>query len=139
MTRICAAFCGTGKTYIVEKTDIKAIEVEYWKYKNMQQEYVAEIRKHIGNVDYIFIATDPEGLSLLHNEGFDITLIYPEIELRNDYLDRYIQRDSPYDFIGVFMKYWEPWLNELKNITYCKHIVLKKNEYLFNILQHELV
>lgn len=30
---LCAAFCGTGKTYICEKTDIKAIEIEYWKYK----------------------------------------------------------------------------------------------------------
>jgi len=32
-TRIIAAFCGAGKTYICEKTDTKAVEVEYWKYK----------------------------------------------------------------------------------------------------------
>jgi len=32
-TKLCAAFCGVGKTYVCEKTDIKAVEIEYWKYK----------------------------------------------------------------------------------------------------------
>lgn len=134
-TKICAAFCGSGKTYICEKSDIDAIEIEYWKYKDkgLSSEYVADIRKHFGTVDYILIATDPEGLRLLHKEGFSITLIYPEIELRNEYLDRYINRDSPHEFIGVFMKYWKQWINELKEQTYCNHIVLQKGEYLKNI------
>ncbi len=135
-TVLCAAFCGTGKTYICEKTDIKAVEIEYWKYKDkgLQKEYLQDINNWLGKVDYIFISTEPEGLKLLHNEGFNITLIYPENELRNEYLDRYIERDSPPDFIGVFMKYWNPWINELKEQSYCKHIVLKKGQYLQDVL-----
>lgn len=136
-TVICAAFCGSGKTYICEKTNIKSVEVEYWQYKDkgLQKEYVEDIRKHIGIVDYIFIATDPEGLKLLHNEGFNITLVYPKNELRNEYLDRYIERDSSYDFIGVFMKYWSPWIDELKEQTYCKHIVLESGQYLLDVIK----
>ena len=135
-TILCAAFCGAGKTYICEKTDIKAVEVEYWKYKNkgLQKEYIEDIKKYIGKVDYIFIATEPEGLKLLHEEGFDITLVYPKNELRNEYLDRYLKRDSPHDFIGVFMKYWDPWINELKEQTYCNHIILEKGQYLQDVL-----
>ena len=130
-TKIIAAFCGAGKTYICEKTDIDAIEIEYWKYveKGLFYEYILEMKKHFGTVDYIFIATDPEGLRLLHKEGFQITLVYPEIELRNEYLDRYIERDSPHDFIGVFMKCWNLWINELKEQSYCSHVVLAKGEY----------
>lgn len=43
-TILCAAFCGAGKTYICEKTDIDAIEIEYWKYKDkgLQKEYVED-------------------------------------------------------------------------------------------------
>lgn len=26
-TKLCAAFCGVGKTYVCEKTDIKAVEI----------------------------------------------------------------------------------------------------------------
>lgn len=85
-------------------------------------------------MEYIFVATDPEGLTLLHKEGFDITLVYPRNELRNEYLDRYIERDSPHDFIGVFMKYWNPWISELKEISYCKHIILEKSQYLKDII-----
>ena len=73
-------------------------------------------------------------MKLLQKHGFDIILVYPENELRNEYLDRYIARDSPSDFIGVFMKYWNNWLNELKEQDYCKHKVLKSGEYLQNIL-----
>jgi hypothetical protein len=133
---LCAAFCGTGKTYICEKTDIKAIEIEYWKYKDkgLYKEYIEDIKKYYGKVEYIFISTDPEGLKLLHNEGFNIILIYPKNELRNEYLDRFIERDSPYDFIGVFMKYWNTWINELKEQIYCKYIVLEKGQYLYDVL-----
>jgi hypothetical protein len=135
-TVICAAFCGTGKTYICEKTDISSIEVEYWKYKDcgLKSEYIKDIKKYIGKVDYIFIATDPDGLKLLNNEGFDILLVYPKKELRGEYLDRYIERDSSCDFIGAFMKYWDPWIDELSKQTYCKHIVLESGEYLLDIL-----
>lgn len=135
-SKIYAVFCGGGKTFICEKTDINAVEVEYWKYKDKkrQKNFIEEITKHFGKVDYIFVSTEPEGLKLLHNEGFDITLIYPENELRNEYLDRYIKRDSPYEFIGAFMKYWDVWINELKNQRYCKHIVLKKGQFLQDVI-----
>lgn len=135
-TVLCAAFCGTGKTYICNQTDINAIEIEYWKYKNkgLQKEYIRDVKKQIGNVNYIFISTEPDGLKLLQKNGFDITLIYPENDLRNEYLDRYIDRDSPHDFIGPFMKYWDIWINELKEQNYCKHIILKSGEYLLDVL-----
>lgn len=135
-TVLCAAFCGTGKTFICNQTDINAIEIEYWKYKNkgLQKEYIRDVKKQIGNVNYIFISTEPDGLKLLQKNGFDITLIYPENDLRNEYLDRYIDRDSPHDFIGPFMKYWDIWINELKEQNYCKHIILKSGEYLLDVL-----
>lgn len=135
-TLLCAAFCGAGKTYICEKTDIKAVEVEYWKYKEkgLFKEYIEDVKKYIGKVHYIFIATEPDGMKLLANEGFKITLVYPKNELRNEYLDRYIERDSPYDFIGTFMKHWNIWIDELKGQKYCNHIVLEKGQYLEDVL-----
>jgi hypothetical protein len=136
ITILYAAFCGTGKTYLCNNSDIKAIEVEYWQYKEkgLQKEYVQDIKKLIGKVDYIFIATDPEGLRLLNKEGFDITLVYPKNELRNEYLDRYIDRDSSYNFIGTFMKNWNLWINELKEQKHYNHIILDSGQYLKDII-----
>lgn len=135
-TKLIAAFCGTGKTHICNNKKISAIEIEYWKYKdNLQDQYVSDIKKQFGKINYILISTDPEGLRLLNSHGFNITLIYPDISLRNEYLDRYINRDSPPDFIGTFMKYWIPWINELKEQNYCeKHIILNSYQYLSDVL-----
>lgn len=136
-TMLYAAFPGTGKTFICEKTLIKAVEIEYWKYKDkgLQRAYVEDIKRYFGNTSYIFISTDPDGLKILHEEGFDITLVYPKNELREEYLDRYIKRDSPYDFIGSFMKYWNIWIDELKQLSFCNHIVLDKGQYLQNVIK----
>lgn len=135
-TVLCAAFCGVGKTYICNNTDIKAVEIEYWKYKEkgMFKEYIEDVKMQFGKVEYIFLATEPAGMKLLYDEGFEIILVYPKNELRNEYLDRYIGRDSPYDFIGAFMKHWDVWIDELKYQKYCKHIVLGKGQYLQDVL-----
>ena len=135
-TTICAAWPGTGKTFICENTDTQAVEVEYWKYKDSGRigQYVEDIRKHIGKVQYIFISTDPEGLKIVNKEGLDIVLVYPHNGLRNEYLDRYIERDSPPDFIGVFMKYWSNWLDELKEQDYCAQRILMSGEYVEDVL-----
>jgi hypothetical protein len=135
-TIIYAAFCGTGKTYFCEKVDSNTIEIEYWKYKDkgLQKEYIRDIKESFGKVNFIFISTDPEGLQLLNDNGFNIILVYPKNELRNEYLDRYIIRDSPTDFIGAFMKYWDVWINELKKQNYCIHVILESNQYLQDII-----
>lgn len=136
MTKIISAWCGSGKTFICKNTHINAIEIEYWKYKDkdMQKEYIIDIKNNINKVDLIFISTDPDGLLLINNLGYEIILVYPKNELRNEYLQRYLDRDSPADFIGVFMKYWDNWLNELKELSFCKHIILESNQYLKDII-----
>ena len=133
---LCAAFCGSGKTFICNQPNIKAVEVEYWKYKDngLQKEYINDVKKQFALVDYIFISTDSDGLKLLQNQGFEIILVYPQNELRNEYLDRYISRDNSYEFIGIFMKHWDLWINELKEQKYCKHIILKSGQYLQDVL-----
>ena len=38
-TVLCASFCGTGKTFICENSQIKAVEIEYWQYKGQEKEF----------------------------------------------------------------------------------------------------
>jgi hypothetical protein len=135
-TIIYAAFPGTGKSYLCEKTDVDAVEVEYWKYKEggLQDKYVEDIKANFGKVDYILISTDPEGLELLYNNGFFIHLVYPLNDLKGEYLSRYIDRGSPENFMGLLMKYWHLWLDELKGIGYCQHIILGSGKYLHDVI-----
>lgn len=135
-TVLCAAFCGSGKTFICNNSEHRAVEVEFWQYKSkgLTKEFIRDVKKHYGKVDYIFLSTDPDGLELLNKEGYDITLVYPERELRNEYLDRYIERENPYDFIGTMMLRWNKIIDELDELTYCKKIILKEGEYLKDVI-----
>ena len=60
-------------------------------------------------------------------------LIYPNIGLKDEYLERYKQRGSTQGFIDLIAKNWELWINEiieLENNDYITKFELKSNEYL---------
>ncbi len=133
---IYSAFCGTGKSYLCSTQPDTYKEVECWEYRkgDFPGNYIAEVVERLGDSKYLFVSTDPSILRGLKAMGFEIKLFYPQNELRNEYLDRYLKRDSPYDFIGAVMKYWDSWLDELKGQEYCEHTVLKEGEYLIDVL-----
>lgn len=135
-TILCAAFCGTGKSYLCNKFSNDYKELECWEYRqgNFPHNYVKDVINTMGKTKYLFVSTDPVILKELNKHNFEIKLYYPQIELRNEYLDRFIDRVSPQDFIGAIMINWYKWLNELKEQNYCKHIVLKSKQYLTDVI-----
>ena len=134
-TKIYASFCGTGKTHLCNSNK-SYIEFECWEYQDddFPRNYVYDIKSQIGKVDYIFISTNPVGLKELHRNGISITLVYPKIELKEEYLNRYKDRGSPVEFIELLNKNWYDWITELHEQTYCNQIELNSNEYLNDVL-----
>jgi len=135
-TLIVSAFCGTGKTYLCENSNKKTIEFECWKYDKsaFPNNCVADIKSKIGKTDIIFISTNPLVLNALTKIGKKIILIYPELKLKNEYMNRYSDRGSSNDFILMLSKYWDSWLKEIKENKNCEHIRLKTGEYIVNVL-----
>ena len=133
---LCAAFCGTGKSYLCNNFADDYMELECWEYRqgDFPNNYVKDVIKAIGKTKYLFISTDPVILKELNKRGIKIHLYYPQNELRNEYLDRFIERISPQDFVGAVMINWHTWINELKDQNYCNHIVLQTGEYLQDVL-----
>ena len=132
-----ASFCGTGKSYLCNNFPDICIELECWEYRkgDFPNNYIQDVLNIMGKIKYLFISTDPVILKALNKLGIDIKLFYPKNELRSEYLDRFIDRDSPEDFIGAIMKNWYKWLNELEKQNYCDHTVLNKGEYLRKYLK----
>lgn len=138
-TEIISAFCGTGKSYLCNNFPNDYKEVECWEYRtgDFPNNYIKDVISLIDNTKYIFISTDPVILRALNELNIKFHLVYPDNTLRNEYLDRYIERDNPYDFIGTIMKNWNIWINELKDIKFCNHTVLKSGEYLNDIIKKD--
>lgn len=135
-SEIIAAFCGTGKTYLCNNFSDKCTEVECWEYRDgdFPRNYIKDVKLAIGNYKYIFISTDPIILKPLNESGISIKLVYPKKELKSEYFKRFVMRGSNKDFMNAYNKYWNIWLDELKEQKYCEQIVLNKNEYLKDII-----
>lgn len=135
-TIICAAFCGTGKSYLCNNFPDTYKEIEDWEYRkgNFPHNYIKDVLNTVGEIKYLFISTDSEILNELDKMNIEFQLFYPQNELRNEYLDRFLDRNSPHDFIGAIMKYWGIWINEIKKHKCMKHTVLKTGEYLQDVL-----
>jgi hypothetical protein len=133
---VYAAFCGTGKSYLCDKYKDVCKEIECWKYRgeDFPDNYIRNVLRMQDKIKYLFVSTDPIILKRINELGIKIQLVYPKNELRDEYLERFIKRDSPYDFIGTIMKNWNKWINELKEQDYCNHIVLDKGKYLKDII-----
>jgi len=135
-TPIIAAFCGTGKTHTCQRSSGRLIEFECWKYSN-RSGFPHSIVKHIiskcGTVDGIFISTNPVVLDALPSK-MNVTLIYPDLSLKDEYISRFVGRDSPDDFISMLSKYWEPWIVEAMAQPIERHIVLKSGKYVESVL-----
>lgn len=136
-TIIISAFCGTGKSYLSTNHSDECAEVECWNYRkesDFPHNYIKAVLEKVGKVKYLLISTDPNILKELIKQVDQITLIYPDNSLKEEYMKRYCQRKSPYDFIGVLYMHWDEWLNDLKQQDYCKHIVLNSGQYLSDVI-----
>ncbi|KKN04008.1 hypothetical protein LCGC14_1101990 [marine sediment metagenome] len=134
---VISAFCGTGKSYLCEQSfDLKYIEFECWKYDQSEfpSNYVTDVLSRIGEVDIIFVSTNPMSLNLLIKSGVKVILIYPELQLKDEYLSRYINRCSSYDFIKTLSTYWEIWIRESMANKSCQHVVLTQGQYISDVL-----
>lgn len=129
---IIAAFCGTGKTTLC-KNKLDMVEVECWEYRkgNFPINYIKEI---LSKSEDVCISTDPTALIPIIESGHDVVLVYPKLSLFDEYMERYKQRKSAYDFIGVMYVHWHDWVKQLHDIKDCKHIELTKGQYLSDVL-----
>lgn len=135
-TKLCAAFCGVGKSYLCDNFPNDYMEIECWEYRSgdFPKNYVNDIIESIGKTKYIFVSSDPVVLKELNRRGIQINLYYPENKLKYEYLERFIARESSFDFIGVIMVNWDNWINQLKEQDYCNSTILHGGQYLSDVL-----
>ena len=132
-TKIISSFPGTGKSHLCRTLNGQAIEIECWEYNksnDFPKNIVNDIKKQIGEVEYIFISTNNIVLDELISLGIEFNVFYPTADQKEDYLKRYADfktRGVAYDFIGVMYVHWDDWLKEVSKYN---GIILKKGEYL---------
>jgi hypothetical protein len=134
-TTLISAFPGTGKTsYYNNNNDCLDSDSSKFDKTYFPDNYIEHIKRNVGKVSYIFISSHEEVRKALEKNYLYFTLIYPDISLKSEYLERYKKRGSPDSFISLLDKNWDTWINQLQKQEHCRHIILKSNQFISDVL-----
>lgn len=146
-TKIISAFPGVGKSYIFnnyndknnvaldsDSTDFSWLDdKKTTRNPDFPNNYIQHIKENIGKVDCIMISSHKVVRDTLVENKVHFTLVYPEKELKDEYLKRYKERGNDEKFIEMINKNWDNFINELDNQIGCVKIKLKQGEYLSDV------
>lgn len=138
---IISAFPGCGKTYAFNNRqdkfrilDSDSSNFKWVKDKDgnntkelnpeFPKNYIKHIKENIDSCDIIFVSTHKEVRDALRENNMNYTLIYPRVEDKEEYMQRYIDRGSTEDFINIMNTNFEKFINELEEEEFPKHVVL---------------
>lgn len=147
------AFTATGKSSVSKKySNVIDMESTLYKYLDVEKEdetskgtdrkinpswpqnYFEALKQVKDQYDYILISDDICSQFLKEN-NFEYWWIYPQEDLKDEYLDRCRKRGNNLEFINWYSKLWKEWILLCKNDKLAsKHIELKSNQYLEDVL-----
>ena len=132
-TLLLSAFPGSGKSHLFrnnEDLEILDSDSSTFDKSDFPSNYIEHIKKNIGKVDIICISSHKEVRDALVENELDFTLVYPKMELKDEYIQRYKDRGNEDSFVALLEKNWETWIGELEEQEGCKKIELDSGEFL---------
>lgn len=143
-TKVISGFPGIGKSYVTkEYGEDLALDSDSssfsWtnaetRHPDFPDNYISHIKSNIGKVNYILVSSHKVVRDALRENHIPYTLIYPSTELKDEYLQRYKDRGGDDKFVEFISTNWSKFISDMRNETYPDHVVLKKNQYLVDVL-----
>jgi hypothetical protein len=96
--------------------------------------YLEHIKSNIGKVDVILVSSHKEVRDALVENNIWFELVYPDPSIKEEFLQRYVDRGSPEKFISLLETNWNNWIGELEYQYGCKKIKLKEGQYLSDVI-----
>ena len=148
---VIAGFAGIGKTYLGKKyknvLDLDSAPYKYMveniderkKGKNKEispewpMNYVEKIIEEANNYDIVLINLNKEARKILEEIGFKYYLCFPNKNQKEKYLNRFITRGNPKEFVELQSYYFE---NELPLLYHesMEKMILDGDEYIEDYL-----
>jgi hypothetical protein len=142
MIKVWSCFSGTGKTRAHDQAlgyDCDSSRF-HWDEKGVvnpawPNNYIEAIKSLSGfMLASIFVSSHEIVREGLKNQNIPFVLVYPAIHLKEEYRERYIKRGDSPSFINTLMNNWNPWINDLTQVKCERHIVLRENQFISDVL-----
>jgi hypothetical protein len=137
-TKVYSAFPGVGKTTYFNNTEKNVLDSDSSKFdkREFPANYIDHIKRNVTNdsVDKILVSSHKDVRDALHKEGIPFVLVYPEMELKDEYIQRYKERGNNDAFVKLLEQNWENWIDEMDNQKGCYRVKLGSGQYLVDVI-----
>jgi DNA-binding LacI/PurR family transcriptional regulator len=131
--KIICSFFGTGKTYL-NKNHHNFIDLEAHYFSGQNDLYIKAIKDASQAYGYnVLIACTKPILELLKKHNLDFVAVLPSKDLKEEYMQRYIDRKTnPVSLKGLELNF-EKAIDEVMECD-CQKIILKSGQYLKDVI-----
>lgn len=143
-TKVISGFPAVGKSFLFDNSKFVIIDSDSssfsWIEKGVRNpdfpnNYIQHIRENIGVADYILVSSHDAVRKALQENNIAYTLVYPAIELKNEYIERYKNRGNDGSFISFIESKWGEFIQDIEKETFPMKIKLKSGEYLSDAIR----
>lgn len=150
MPRVVSGFPGVGKSHLcklipgVSDSDsslfgwaVTAPDEPKKRHPDWPRNYIEHIWSLLDRpeVTYILVSSHQEVRDALVRAGIRFVLVYPALDMKREYIQRYIDRGSPATFVQLLDGTYEDWITKLTAQDGCEHRVLQSGQYLADVLE----
>lgn len=129
--KVVSGFPGIGKSYFhkIARLRVKDSDSSLFPKDAFPSNYISHIQSVMSDFDHVLVSSHQDVRSALHDVGIPFTLIYPQIELKDEYMERYRLRGSPDAFLSLMDNNWDAFIGSCMKQVGCNHIVLGSGQF----------
>ena len=130
--KVVCGFPGVGKSYFykIAGLRVKDSDSSLFPKSAFPGNYIAHIQSVMNDFDHVLVSSHQDVRSALQSVGIPFTLVYPQIELKAEYMERYKLRGSPDAFLSLMDNNWDAFVGSCMKQVGCNHIVLGSGQFL---------
>lgn len=102
-------------------------------YVNDLQRMYVEAKRSAYKTVVILCSTHEDVRKALKERGLPYVLVFPERDIKQEYLNRYRERGAPPEFVRLISDNWDKWLGQLGKDERTQKFTLFSGQYLSDI------
>lgn len=133
---VILGFTGVGKSRFVANNNMVS-DVDssnFTLHKDFPENYITFLEDNLEKKTATFMSTHKEVRDALHEKNIPYVLIYPSLDQKDDYLERYRLRGCEMRYISKVEANFEKWIKELMADKRGHHIQLAKGQTLSDVV-----
>lgn len=147
---VISGFPGVGKSWLFENPNGLVIvdsdssnfswenAAEKIRHPEWPNNYIQHILEQRDKMDIIFVSTHKEVRDAMVAAKIPFILVYPGPDMKEEYIQRYVDRGNAPGFVRLLEQNYEAWIAELQIQDNCTHVVLDPGQYLADVIPQML-